>query len=179
MMIVNGYTIKPGANLRVADLRGVDLYSADLRGADLSAADLSTTNLSWANLIGADLSAADLRGVDLYSADLRGADLSAADLRGADLSWADLRGADLRVADLRVADLSAANGIFSVGYDSRDYEFFVVQHRDGIRIKAGCRWFTMKEAQEHWLSSSYEGPPTIKARLEFIIQEVQHRGWKL
>ena len=47
-MEVNGYTIKPGA-----DLRGADLRRADLRRADLCYADLSSANLSGANLRGA------------------------------------------------------------------------------------------------------------------------------
>ena len=61
--IVNGYTIKPAA-----DLRGADLYRADLRGEDLREADLRE----------ADLREADLREADLYGADLSGADLGGA-----------------------------------------------------------------------------------------------------
>jgi hypothetical protein len=64
---VNGYDVRPGANLRDADLRG-----ADLRGA----------NLKHADLLDADLQYADLRGADLRDADLRGADL-----RDARLNW--------------------------------------------------------------------------------------------
>jgi hypothetical protein len=65
-MNINGYEIKPGA-----DLRGVDLECADLMGADLRGA-----NLWGANLWGADLRYADLRGADLECADLRGANLT-------------------------------------------------------------------------------------------------------
>jgi hypothetical protein len=54
-MNVNGYVIKPKA-----DLRGADLREADLRGADLR----------WADLRGANLWEADLRGADLRGADL-------------------------------------------------------------------------------------------------------------
>ena len=39
-MIVNGYEIKEGANLRDADLRNANLWGADLRGADLRGANL-------------------------------------------------------------------------------------------------------------------------------------------
>ena len=49
-MIINGYEIKPGANLSGADLSG-----ANLRGADLSGANLRGANLSGANLRGAVL----------------------------------------------------------------------------------------------------------------------------
>jgi len=75
---VNGYTVKPGA-----DLSGADLYGANLTRAYLSGADLT----------GADLTRADLTGADLYGADLYGADLTGANLTRADLTRADLTGA--------------------------------------------------------------------------------------
>ena len=43
--IVNGYTIKPGA-----DLRGCDLREFDLRGCDLAFADLRECDLAFAKL---------------------------------------------------------------------------------------------------------------------------------
>ena len=62
--IVNGYTIKPAA-----DLRGADLYRADLRGEDLREADLRE-----ADLYGADLSGADLGGARMhFTTNLNGA----------------------------------------------------------------------------------------------------------
>ena len=83
--VVNGYEIKPGANLRYADLRGADLGRADLRGADLGRADL--------------------RGVDLRDAYLGRACLRRADLRDANLGYANLMGA--RVSDTTIIDLPA------------------------------------------------------------------------
>ena len=59
-MIVNGYTIERGA---------------DLRGANLGGADLGGANLGGANLRGGG---ANLRGVDLGGANLRGAGLGGA-----------------------------------------------------------------------------------------------------
>ncbi len=67
-MIVNGYEIRPMADLSGADLSGADLSVADLSGADLSGADLYGANLRRANLSGADLSGADLYGADLSRA---------------------------------------------------------------------------------------------------------------
>jgi uncharacterized protein YjbI with pentapeptide repeats len=103
-IIVNGYTIEPGAYLVGAQLQGAQIQSAILGGVDLSGAFLQGANLTWANLTGAKLRGADLRG-----ADLRGAGLEGADLRGAFLRNADLRGADLAGADLRGAFLQDAN----------------------------------------------------------------------
>ncbi|CAB4124723.1 Pentapeptide repeat [uncultured Caudovirales phage] len=97
-MIINGYEIKPCANLSGANLSGADLSYADLSYADLSGADLSYADLSYADLSGANLIYADLRGANLIYADLRGANLIYADLRGANLIYADLRGANLRGA---------------------------------------------------------------------------------
>ena len=108
-MKVNGYDVKPGADLRRADLQGADLRRADLHKADLRRADLHKANLREANLRGADLREANLREANLREANLRGADLYGADLRGADLHRADLRGADLQGADLRGAYWYGAN----------------------------------------------------------------------
>ena len=59
--IVNGYTIKPGADLAFADLRGADLRGCDLRGC----------NLAFADLRGCDLQGCDLPLGLLWSGALR------------------------------------------------------------------------------------------------------------
>jgi uncharacterized protein YjbI with pentapeptide repeats len=102
-MKINGYEIKPGANLVGADLRGADLRYANLDGANLEGADLRN-----ADLRGADLRYANLRGANLVNANLRYANLRGANLEGADLEGADLRNADLRNADLVNAKLEGA-----------------------------------------------------------------------
>jgi len=107
--VVNGYEIKPGANLRYADLRGADLGRADLRGADLGRADLRGVDLRDAYLGRACLRRADLRDANLVGANLSGAYLVGANLSGAYLRDANLRGAYLGGADLRDANLGYAN----------------------------------------------------------------------
>ena len=102
-MNVNGYEIKPFADLRYANLAGADLEGAYLRGANLRGANLAGANLAGANLAGAYLEGANLRG-----ANLRGADLEGAYLWGADLRYANLRGANLKGADLTGAVLEGA-----------------------------------------------------------------------
>ena len=64
-MIINGYKIKPRANLS-----GVNLSGANLSRANLSKAILSWANLSRADLSGANLSRADLSRVNLSEAKL-------------------------------------------------------------------------------------------------------------
>jgi hypothetical protein len=69
-MQVNGYKIKPFANLRNANLRNANLRNANLRNANLRNANLSYANLSYADLSGADLSGANLRNANLRNANL-------------------------------------------------------------------------------------------------------------
>ena len=124
---VNKKAYLGGADLRGADLRGAYLRGADLRGAYLRDADLG---------------GADLRGADLRDAYLRDADLRDADLRGADLRGAYLGGAYLRDADL-----------VDAGQDIRGYRF-VGYWREGLRIVAGCRDYTIEEARAHWAGNA-------------------------
>jgi len=131
------------ADLRYADLSYADLSSANLRSADLRYADLSYADLSDANLIYANLIYANL----IY------ANLSSADLRYANLRYANLRDADLRSADLR----SAENFYLLPVQDPRGYLFAsAMLTPGGWRIIAGCRFFSVEEAREHW-GESYAG----------------------
>jgi hypothetical protein len=113
-----------GINLDGAGLYRVDLSEANLIGADLSGAYLKEANLIRANLseavifraklIRADLSRADLFGAYLIMADLSKAklietNLIKADLSGANLSEADLSDANLRQTTLVKTNLSDAN----------------------------------------------------------------------
>ena len=135
-----------GANLSGANLRDANLRDAYLRGADLRGADLSGADLRGANLRDANLSGANLRGADLSDANLRGANL-----RDANLSDANLRDANLRGADLSGADLSG-QWIIQGPTRSDGYVFFL-QKLTGDkepRVKAGCRYFTIPQAQAHW-----------------------------
>ena len=89
-MQVNGYEIKPGANLEGAYLRYANLKGANLNGANLRGLDLRGAKLKGANLEGAELMRANLIGADLYSADLRGANLIGANLKDANLEGAKM-----------------------------------------------------------------------------------------
>ena len=149
-MIVNGYEIKPGADLRGADLIGANLIGANLRGADLRGANLHEANLSGANLSGADLRGADLRGADLSGADLRWTNLSGANLLGASLIGANLRGADLRGAylsgaNLSEADLSGAKNVPSIPWTIVPSEGDIIVYK---KLSEGiCTLLIPKEAK--------------------------------
>ena len=62
---VNGYTIKPGANLTRANLKWAKLEGAKLTRAHLIRAHLIRANPSRTDLEGADLTRANLRGANL------------------------------------------------------------------------------------------------------------------
>ena len=91
-------------------------------------------------------------GRSLLMANLRGANMHSADLRNADLRNADLSGADLSGADLSGADLSGA-GLIDGGQRSDGYRFVAWFKAGELRIRAGCRDFTMAQARAHWAAT--------------------------
>ena len=107
--IVNGYEIKPNADLPYANLRGADLTGAHLEGAFLQHAYLEGAILKDANLEGAFLELAYLEDANLEGAHLKDADLSYARLKGANLKDAHLERAFLQHAHLEGADFTNAN----------------------------------------------------------------------
>jgi len=116
-------------------LRGEGGKRADLSGADLTRAVLTDADLSGARLTRADLTRAVLTG-----ADLSGARLTRADLTDADLTDAVLHGTTIERL-LRRA--TRADG----------YEFILWDCQEGFFIAAGCRWFTLDEARQHWTAT--------------------------
>ena len=105
----------------------------------------TNANLSGANLRGADLGGANLSGANLGGANLRGADLGDAYLSGANLGGANLRGAYLRDANLGGA------WIIQGATRADGYSFLLTNlPGEGVRVKAGCRNFSIEEAERHW-----------------------------
>ena len=108
-----------------------------------------------------------------------GADLSGAELRGADLCGADLSG-----AYLRGARLSHNKTIISCCLGC--YEMYLHQSNGVFMIKAGCRYFTIKAAKQHWSEANIEswtektkeyGERQLRM-LEFLESEAKALGWK-
>ena len=94
---------------------------------------------------------AKLGGANLGGANLRGANLSGADLGGANLSGAYLSGADLSGANLGGAYLGE-QWVIQGAHRSDGYPFFLQKLTGDTEpmVKAGCRHFTLAEAQKHW-----------------------------
>ena len=102
-----------GANLKEANLQGVNLHfanlqQANLQGSMLQGANLQTSNLKEAMLQGANLSGAYPRDANLVRAKLNGANLFGADLSLSNLREAQLRGANLEAAKLKETKLESA-----------------------------------------------------------------------
>ena len=104
---------------------------------------------SGANLSGADLSGAVLSRANLSRADLSRADLSGAVLSGAVLSRAVLSGAVL--SGDKIKRLLAIAGRL----DGHSFHAFELE-AGGMKVKAGCRWFTIPEYRAH-IAAEYPG----------------------
>ena len=151
-----------------------------LTRANLDAANLYLASLIRANLEGASLKGAYLEGAYLAGANLAGANLEGASLEGAGCYKANLEGASLKGATFIGAKLAATTGIIDTGTDSRGHRWVAVQHDDGPRIKAGCRWYTLSEAHEHW-----DGPHELgeivgiecRSRLALLETLAKSKGW--
>ncbi len=125
--------------------------------------------VKWAIKSGADLSGADLGGANLGGADLGGANLGRAYLSRAYLGGADLGGADLSRANLSRADLGGADlggaylgeqWIIQGATRSDGYAFFLQKLKGDSEpmIKAGCRYFTLAQAESHWTATRGKTP---------------------
>jgi hypothetical protein len=104
-----------------------------------------------AYLDGANLGGAYLGGANLRDANLLGANLLGANLLGAYLGGANLRDANLRGA--KINNDKTAIGILRRATRSDGWEFFLWHCQDGFYIKAGCRFFDIAEARQHWTAT--------------------------
>jgi hypothetical protein len=159
--------VKLGLAARVAVGRKENLSWANLSGANLSGANLSGANLSGANLSGANLSGANLSG-----ADLSGANLSGANLSGANLSWADLSGANLSGAKIHGEPVTRC---FARVTRDDGFGFLAMQlETGGVKIAAGCRWFTVAEFRAH-VADEYPGTDKAVETL-WILSSIEQRA---
>jgi hypothetical protein len=153
--------LKLGLAVRVAYATGANLDGARLDGANLVGA-----NLVGANLVGANLDGANLVGANLYGANLDGANLDGANLDGARLDGARLDGAKLDGARIKrlLASIGRGDG----------YVFYAFElQAGGVKIKAGCRWFTLAEFRDH-VAAAY--PDTDKAvETLWILDAIERR----
>ena len=134
------------ADFRYASFRNVLLFGdAIFRYADFR-------NAIFRGVIfrNADFRNADFRSTDFRNAIFRNADFRGADFRNAIFHNADFRGADFRGTDLGSADLGG-QWIIQGPIRSDGYFFLLTSlTNEGVRLKVGCRNFTLGEARAHW-----------------------------
>ena len=116
-----------------------------------------------------DFSFADLRNTDLRNANLRFADLS-----NADFSNADLRGACLE--HNKTVIYACLGG----------YVMFMNEREGKLMVKAGCRYFDVAEAREHWAEGNQsqwteetaEYGQRQRDMLEFLVAQSVALDWE-
>jgi len=164
-------SIKIGLAVKWALKARANLADANLAGANLARANLADANLAGANLAGADLADAYLAGAYLAGANLAGANLAGANLAGANLAGADLAGAG-----------SIADRIIDGGIRSDGYRFLLTRTEPGeFRVKAGCRNFTVTEAERHWNATRPEGEKIgdeTRAIIAHMLALAKARRWE-
>ena len=141
-----------------------NFQGANLEGANLRGTYLGGTNLRNANLRDANLEGANLEGAYLGGTNLGGTNLGGTNLRGTYLGGTNLRGTYLEGADL-------GDQWLIQGGARSDGHFFFLQKLTGDNepmIKAGCRYFTIHDAQKHW-ESTRKGTPLF-AETEAIVK---------
>lgn len=155
------------ADLKGADLRGMNFRRALLVGAKLARADLSGANLSEADLTRANLKAAVLNKTDfrrancfktlLSETDATEADFQRTNLNGADLSKGQLTRASFVEADFSKAEMSDAN---VMGADFSRARF---QDTHGSRLICGwTRWGNCDLTQLTGLNTAtHRGPSSV------------------
>ena len=128
-------------------------FTAEIDCADSAAASIKLgLAVKWAIKTGADLSGADLSGADLSGANLSGANLSGAYLSGAYLSRAYLSPQWVAQGPTR----------------SDGYAFMLTNYTgEGVRVKAGCRDLSIKDARKHW-KVTRKGTPLGEERLKCV-----------
>ena len=90
---------------------------------------------------------------------------------------ANLAGANLAGAYLAGANLARANGLLDCG-SPYSWRVVIVAHTDGIRIIAGCRWMTFKEATARWKKRGEERALMLPL-LAYVKAAAKIKGWKL
>jgi len=120
------------ADLRLANLRGVDLTRAKLRGVHLSDACLEHATLYQANLSGARLWRTDLRQARLGAVNFKGASIYRAELEGANFSQARLEAAHLLRLDFSAVKVQRDSFGERLRQEYPSYMEFILKDSPGI-----------------------------------------------
>ena len=93
---------------------------------------------------------------------------------------ANLTGANLTGANLTGANLTGANLIVG-GQRSDGYRFLAYKTANGMMIRAGCRYFSVKEARKHWRTTRKDtllGAESL-ALVDCLVAMAKAACWKI
>lgn len=145
-----------------------DIY---MEGMNLGEADLSHFDLTGIQMPGCRLVRADLRGTILRDANLEGCAFG-----GARMHDCDLTNANIDDVDLSDTESGYIHGIISLG-ELDGWRVYGYRKSDGhLRIRAGCRNFSLEDAREHW--EERDDRKEIFAALSLLEIVAQNREWK-
>lgn len=82
-------------------------------------------------------------------------------------------------AEIEYCFITECSNIIDIGCSSRGYRWIAVKYDDGLRIKAGCRWFTQDEATAHWYGQDSYQRKESKIRMNTILQLATLKGWQV
>jgi hypothetical protein len=148
-----------GAKFNNVNFNGADLSGSDFRNVNISKSEFNNAKFRGANLYGVNFSGLELKYANFYSASLYEAVFCGADLHGSYFFYADITGANFCRSNISFVDFERAElskNIRATGAPHRramrtdGYEFFLWHTDAGWRVMAGCRFFTMDEAWQHW-----------------------------
>lgn len=164
----NAYTLA----LHQARLAGVDITTIDFTDWDFS-----DCNLRDANFTGCRLHSTSWRGTDIRNANFTHADLRDSCFDGAIAQDAYFTHADLNGASFSGVCASRMIGVELWGYLDTGYLLYTYRTPAGLLIlRAGCRKFTLRQAQYHWRDR--HDRPLIRIALALIDRAAVEQEWR-
>lgn len=127
---------------------------------------------------GTDFRGRDFIGVDVEGAKFDNCNFEGVSLVGANLNHCSFRGANLTRACLRDAmlyglDICGTVGMMGGMTRTDGHIFYAVMGWPDLMIKAGCRWFDIETARDHW--RNHEESRAIVGCLEVMARA---KGWR-
>lgn len=169
------YEYSTGRNNRIEN---ADLSGHDFSGLDLRHMTFYECKMNDCRFLDADCRETVFEKNNLRKTRFARADLTSATFTECDLTKVDFTEAVLQETVLNCVELHWAAGIFDCGKPHGRHKIYVVDQKDHIRIKAGCRWMTWQGAKRYW---DMEGSdkPFSGPLLAYIQEIVRINGWTL
>lgn len=143
---------------------GIDVGKLTLRDSNLAG-----VALSHADLAGADLSCCNFNNADLRHANLYGCNLADSSFDNTRMTGATVVNANIEDTNLGHTDSRYINGLILLDELNDYYVWAYPRGREKLlRIRAGCRDFTLAEARQHWSANDDGKEPAMSGREEIF-----------